>query len=77
MGTTGHGVYRSVDDENDITVWHDFASVAEAKALLKSDALKTAMANARRRGRANDLDHQPGVSEIKPKEASLRFGTRC
>ena len=44
MGTTGHGVYRSVDDEND-TVWHDFASIAEAKALLESDALKTVMAN--------------------------------
>ena len=46
MGMTDHGVYRAVDDENDVTVWHDFASVAEAKALLESDALKTAMADA-------------------------------
>ena len=46
MGTPVMASYRSVDEENDITVWHDFASVAEAKARLESDVLKTAMVNA-------------------------------
>ena len=46
MGVTGAGVYRSADNPNDITIWHDFANVAQAKALAESDELKAAMKNA-------------------------------
>ncbi len=46
MGVTGHGVYRAIDNPNDITIWHDFASAEQAKALVESDALKTAMKEA-------------------------------
>jgi hypothetical protein len=46
MGVTGAGVYRSADNPNDVTVWHDFATVAQAQALVESAALKTAMINA-------------------------------
>ena len=43
MGVTGHGVYRGVDDPNDVTVWHDFASAEQAKAFAASDELRHAM----------------------------------
>jgi hypothetical protein len=46
MGVTGHAVYRSVDDPNDVTVWHDFATVEKAKAFGASPKLKDAMAKA-------------------------------
>ena len=26
MGVTGHAVYQALDDPNDVTVWHDFAT---------------------------------------------------
>jgi hypothetical protein len=46
MGVTASGVYRSDDNPNDVTIWHDFATVAQAKALAQSDALKTTMMKA-------------------------------
>ena len=46
MGVTGDRVYQSVDDPNDVTVWHDFATVEKAKAFATSDRLKTVMKGA-------------------------------
>jgi hypothetical protein len=46
MGASGHDVYRSVDDPNDVTVWHDFATIDAARAFADSGELKTAMQNA-------------------------------
>lgn len=41
-GVVASAVYQSVDDPNDITVAHDFATLAEAKAFLGSHELKAA-----------------------------------
>jgi hypothetical protein len=46
MGVTSHGVYRSVDDPNDITAYHEFASIEAARAFAASDELHHAMQNA-------------------------------
>lgn len=46
MGVTGHAVYQSIDDPNDVTVTHDFSTAEQAQALLASDVLKQAMAAA-------------------------------
>jgi hypothetical protein len=42
-GVTGQAVYQATDDPNDITVTHDFASVAPAQDFVNSDELKKAM----------------------------------
>ena len=39
-------VYQSADNPNDVTVTHDFASLADAKAFAANDALKQAMQSA-------------------------------
>lgn len=46
MGVTGHGVYRSDGNPNDVTVTHDFATAAAAKEFAQSAALRDAMENA-------------------------------
>ena len=46
MGVSGHGVYRSVDDGNDITAYHDFDSIETARSFADSPELKVAMQNA-------------------------------
>jgi hypothetical protein len=46
MGVTAAAVYQSVDDPNDVTVFHDFKTTAEAKAFASSEKLKSAMKNA-------------------------------
>jgi heme-degrading monooxygenase HmoA len=46
MGVKGHAVFQTVDDPNDVTVWHDFDSREAAQAFASSDQLKQAMANA-------------------------------
>ncbi len=46
MGVVASGVYRADDNPNDVTVWHDFATVVEANNLAQSDALKTTMMKA-------------------------------
>jgi heme-degrading monooxygenase HmoA len=46
LGVRGQAVYRSVDDGNDVTVWHDFDSLDAAKAFASSNELKTAMKEA-------------------------------
>ena len=45
-GVTAAGVHRNVENGNDITVFHDFGTVDEAKALIDSAELKDAMARA-------------------------------
>ena len=46
LGVRQHAVYRSVDDPNDITVWHDFDDPATAESFTNSDELKAAMTEA-------------------------------
>jgi hypothetical protein len=43
LGVTGHRVFRSVDEPNDITVWHDFPTAQAAKAFASSERLKAVM----------------------------------
>jgi len=42
MGVIGSAVFQSIDNPNAITVTHDFASLAEAKAFVESEALHAA-----------------------------------
>jgi hypothetical protein len=46
MGVTAESVYRAADDQNDVTVTHEFASVELAQAFGASDALHAAMGRA-------------------------------
>lgn len=46
MGAQGHAVYRDVENDNDVTVWHDFNNLDAAKAFANSSELKAAMKNA-------------------------------
>ena len=46
MGVSGDAVYQSVDDSNDVTVWHDFVTLEAAQAFASSSRLREAMANA-------------------------------
>ena len=43
MGWTGAAVFRGADNVNDITAWHDFKSVDEAKAFAAWPRLEAAM----------------------------------
>jgi hypothetical protein len=46
MGVTGDEVFQSIDDPNDVTVWHDFDTAEEARAFASSDKLRNAMQEA-------------------------------
>jgi len=46
MGVTGHAVYRTLDDQNDVTAWHDFASRQAAESFASSPKLRDAMQRA-------------------------------
>jgi hypothetical protein len=46
LGVTAQAVYQSVDNPNDVTVWHDFKTSEAAKAFASSPNLKNAMQNA-------------------------------
>jgi hypothetical protein len=46
LGVQAQTVYRSVDDPNDITVSHDFASIDAAHAFAGSPELHAAMESA-------------------------------
>ena len=46
MGVTAHAVFQSVDNPNDVTVSHDFATAQQARSFMASDELKKAMQNA-------------------------------
>jgi hypothetical protein len=59
MGVTGHAVFRAVDDENDVTVWHDFDTPDAAQAFVSSHDLREAMQRAGVQG-------QPDVWIVEP-----------
>ena len=46
MGVSGDAVYQSVDDPNDVTVWHDFETLEAAQEFASSSRLREVMANA-------------------------------
>jgi hypothetical protein len=46
MGVKDDAVFRSVDNPNDVTVWHDFDSADEARSFTASDELRDAMERA-------------------------------
>jgi hypothetical protein len=46
MGVIAQAVYQSLDDPNDVTITHDFASADKAKAFAGSAELKAAMQKA-------------------------------
>ena len=46
LGVIAQAVYQSLDDPNDITITHDFASAAKAKAFAGAEELKAAMQKA-------------------------------
>jgi len=43
MGVTSHGVYKLEGDPNDVTVYHEFANMAAAKAFAGNPRLKEIM----------------------------------
>ena len=43
MGVKGHAVFQTVDDPNDVTVWHDFETKETADSFVGSDRLKEVM----------------------------------
>lgn len=45
-GVKAASVYQAAHNPNDVTVTHDFASVAEAQAFIKNPELKKAMGSA-------------------------------
>jgi hypothetical protein len=45
-GVFAQAVYQSVEDPNDVTLWHDFANADEARAFLSSARLHEVMAEA-------------------------------
>ena len=53
MGVIGDGVYRSLDDPNNVTVYHDFKTRRQAAKFAASDRLKEVMKGAGVKGRPN------------------------
>jgi hypothetical protein len=43
MGVIDHAVFRSLDDPNDVTVWHDFETREKGEAFASSERLKSVM----------------------------------
>jgi len=46
MGVTGHAVFQSASDPNDVTVVHDFESMETARAFMESARLQEVMGKA-------------------------------
>jgi hypothetical protein len=46
MGVVGAAAFQSVEDPNDVTVWHDFESAEVARAFVSSEALRNVMLDA-------------------------------
>jgi hypothetical protein len=46
MGVGDHAVFRTVGEPNDVTLWHDFASVESAEAFMASERLREVMEGA-------------------------------
>ena len=51
MGVIGDGVYRALDDPNDVTVHHDFKTRRRAESFAASKRLKEVMKGAGVKGR--------------------------
>jgi len=45
-GVAADAVFQSVDDPNDVTLFHDFATRQDAEAFMSSARLKSAMQDA-------------------------------
>jgi hypothetical protein len=43
MGVRGQKVFRSAEDGNDVTIWHDFADLETAKEFAASSKLREKM----------------------------------
>jgi hypothetical protein len=59
LGVTGHAVFQSVDNQNDVTVWHDFESVEKAKGFASSQRLRDVMQEA-------GVSGQPEIWFVRP-----------
>jgi hypothetical protein len=46
LGVTAHGVYQGVGTPNDVTVWHDFATIEKARIFAQSKRLMDVMQHA-------------------------------
>jgi hypothetical protein len=46
LGVQGAAGFKGAPDPNEVTVWHDFASIDAAKAFLESEELASAMKEA-------------------------------
>lgn len=46
FGVLDHAVFRSTDDPNDVTVYHDFETLEPAKAFATSQRLREVMREA-------------------------------
>jgi hypothetical protein len=46
LGVRAEAVYQSIDDPNDVTVWHDFDDADAARAFGDADELRVAMGDA-------------------------------
>ncbi len=46
LGVQAEAVYRAVDDPNDVTVTHDFATLEAARAFAESPEMRAAMHDA-------------------------------
>lgn len=46
MGVKGQAVFQAVDDPNDVTAWHDFETMDDARSFADSDRLGEAMERA-------------------------------
>jgi hypothetical protein len=53
MGVTGHAVFQSESDPNNVTVVHDFESMETARSFLESARLKEIMGQAGVTGEPN------------------------
>lgn len=43
MGVKDDAVFQSVNDPDDVTVWHDFDDVGSARSFAESDRLRATM----------------------------------
>ena len=46
LGVVDDAVFQATDNPNDVTAWHDFKTLAEAKAFATSARLKEVMKDA-------------------------------
>jgi hypothetical protein len=46
MGASGHEIFQTADNPNEITAWHDFDSLEKAQAFAGSSELRETMGSA-------------------------------